>query len=151
MTDGEVTHGIVRHFELVCGTYFMYAKGISEEQKVARLLGSFKNPDIEAWIITEHTTIAALTFPDFMKEFRRRWLPEHWEIILEAEVLRSLLDPTKETFETWVTRVQTLNIALRGTPEHVSDTQLRDQLGANLDEELRIMAHDEMAHKIEEL
>ena len=86
-----------------------------------------------------------------MKEFRRRWLPEHWEITLQAEVLRSLLDPTKETFDTWVTRVQTLNIALRGTPEHVSDTQLCDQLGANLDEELRIMAHDEMAHIIEEL
>jgi hypothetical protein len=151
MSDGEVTPGVVRHFELLCETYFMYAKGISEEQKVARLLGSFKNPDIKAWVIMKRTTLAALTFPDFMKEFRRRWLPEDWEITLRAEIHSSLLDPTKETFETWVTHVQTLNVALRGTPEHLSDKQLRDQLGANLDEESRIMAYDEMAHKIEEL
>ena len=151
MTDGEVTPGVVRHFELVCGTYFMYAKGISEEQKVARLLGSFKNPDIKAWIIMNRTTLAALTFPDFMKEFRRQWLPEGWENTVRAEVLRSHLDPTKETFEAWVTHVQTLNIVLRGTPEHLSDTQLRVQLEANLDKELRTMVYDEMAHKIEEL
>ena len=47
--------------------------------------------------------------------------------------------------------VQILNIGLRGTPEHVSETQLRAQLEANLDEELRTMANDEMAYEIKEL
>ena len=152
LSDGKVTPGVVRQFEYLCETFFMYAKGgIREEQKVARLFGSFQSQRIKDWIIVNDTTLTALTFPEFMKEFRRRWLPKHWEITLQAKVLRTTLDPTKETFETWVRDVQILNIGLRGTPEHVSETQLRAQLEANLDEELRTMANDEMAYEIKEL
>ena len=152
MSDGEVTPGVVEHFEYLCDIFFMHAKGrISEEQKVTRLFRSFKNPYINVWISREHATLAALTFPDFMKEFRRRWLPKNWEITLQTKVLGTLLDPTKETFNEWVRHVQILNITLRGTPEQLSDTQLRAQLQANLDEELRTMVYDEMAHEIKEL
>ena len=123
----------------------MNAKGISDDQKVSRLFGSFKNPHIKDWISVERTTRAALTFPEFMKEFCSRWLPKDWDAILEAKVFRTLLDPTKETFETWVRRMQIFNITLRGSPKHFSETQLRSQLAANLDEELRTMAKDEKA------
>jgi hypothetical protein len=151
MSDGKVTPAVVEDFEYLCDIFFMSAKGISEEQKVSRLFGSFKNPQIKRWVSFEHTTLAALTFPEFMEEFRRRWLPEDWDITLHTKILRATLDPTKETFETWARRVQILNVSLRGNPKHLSETQLRSQLQANLDEELRTMANDEMANKIKEL
>ena len=151
MSDGKVTPAVVENFESSCDIYFMSANGISEEKKVARLFGSFQSQRIKDWIIVNRTTLADLTFPDFMKEFRKRWLPKDWDITLHAKILRTILDPTKETFEAWVRRVQILNVTLRGTPRHSSETELRFQLEANLDKELRTMANDEMAYEIKEL
>ena len=151
MSDGKVTPAVVEDFESSCDIFFMNAKGISEEQKVSRLFASFKNPHIKEWISVERTTLADLTFPDFMKVFRKRWLPGDWDITLLAKILRTTLDPIKETFEAWVRRVQILNITLRGSPRQLTETELRSQLVANLDEELRTMAKDEVAYKIKEL
>ena len=64
LSDGKVTPGVVRQFEYLCETFFMYAKGgIGEEQKVARLFGSFQSQRIKDWIIANDTTLTALTFP----------------------------------------------------------------------------------------
>jgi hypothetical protein len=152
MSDGKVTPVAVRVFELRCEQFFMNAKGgIADEQKVTRLFGSFQNPLIHDWIHCESTTLATLSFPEFMKEFRRRWLPTNWEHTVRSQILAAHFDPGKDKFDSWVRHVQMLNIALRGTSSHLDDEQLRFRLEANLDEELWRLAHLEMAHKIADL
>jgi hypothetical protein len=131
----------------------MNARGrIADEQKVGRLFGSFQNTLIHDWICCKRATLATLSFPEFMKEFRRRWLPSDWEQTVRSQIIAARFDPRKEDkFETWVQNVQMLNIALRGTSSHLDDEQLRIRLEDNLDEELWRLAHHEKANKIENL
>jgi hypothetical protein len=139
-------------FEFHCENFFVNAKGgIAEAQKVTRLFGSFENPLINDWISCERATLAALSFPEFMKEFRRLWLPTNWEHAVKSQVVGSRLHPSKDKFETWVAHVQTLNATLRGTSSHLNNEQLRFRLEANLDGDLRTLAYDEKANEIVEL
>jgi hypothetical protein len=139
-------------FEFHCENFFMNVKGgIADAQKVIRLFGSFENPLINDWISCERATLATLTFPEFMKEFRRLWLPTNWEHAVKSQVLGSRLHSSKEKFETWVAHVQTLNATLRGTSSHLNNEQLRFRLEANLDGDLRTLAYDEKANEIGEL
>ena len=71
----------------------MNAKGgITEEQKVTRILGSFRDSLIRDWIWSERSALTALTFPEFMKEFRRRWLHKDWEYMVRIKVLGAHLE-----------------------------------------------------------
>jgi hypothetical protein len=152
MSNGGVTPSAVQLFEFHCENFFMNAKGgITDGQKVTRLFGSFKNPLINDWISCERTTLATLSFPEFMKEFRRLWLPTNWENAVKAQVLGSRLDPSKDKFEIWVAHVQTLNATLRGTSSHLNNEQLLLRLEVNLDEDLRLLVYEEKAYEIREL
>lgn len=85
-----------------------------------------------------------------MKEFRTRWLPCNWEEDICMQTLASQLDPKQETFETWATKIQTLNVALHGTVSHIDNDQLQKQLEANVDQELRSLARKEKLSSITE-
>ena len=57
-------------------------------------------------------------------------------------MLNSRLDPSQK-FETWAAQILSYNVSLRNTTSHMSEDQLRTQLEAALDEELRAIATEE--------
>ena len=130
----------------------MNAKGgVEDGQKVTRILGCFENPLVNDWISVNRTRLRTLSFEDFMIEFRQRWLPRNWEEDVAMRILSSRLDPKQTTFEEWATQLQTWNVALRGTDSHIDDDQMRRQLDANLDTELRKKTRNEKVTAIREL
>ena len=138
MTDGTITPGVIQEFKQCTKCFFLNAKGgITEQQKVIRLLGCFANPLVRDWIAMKHATLGALTFTKFMEAFRKCWLPSNWEDTTKSKILSSRLEPNKENFETWVLRMQKLNVALRGTTSYMEDKALRTHLASNLDEEFK--------------
>ena len=137
MSDGTVSPGTIQEFEQCAECFFLNAKGgIKDDQKVLRLLGCFANPLIRDWIAGKRTELAALSFPDFMKTFRKRWLPSNWEEVTKTKMLGSRMEPD-DKFENWVVKIQKLNVALRGTNSYCDDDQLRTHLALNLDSDLR--------------
>ena len=110
---------------------------VPENEQVDRILGSFEDDLVADWADTESETLAAKTFLDFTKIFRERWLPCNWQQTVRMEMLGSRLDPEKETFEAWATKIQSLNTMLRNSESHLADDMLRVQMEILLDDDLQ--------------
>ena len=148
LSNGEISPKSAKDFENYCLNYFVNAKGgIEENLKVSRILGCFENDLVNDWISVNHERFTLLTFVEFMKEFRSRWLPHDWEQSIRAKILSACLFPKKQCFEEWAAFIQSLNVSLRGTPSHLDDDRIRLQLEAGLDEDLQTAARDAKAHE----
>ena len=147
LSNGEITPKSAKDFENHCLNYFVNAKGgIEDDLKVSRILGCFENDLVNDWISVNRERFTTLSFPDFMTEFRARWLPHDWEQSVRSKILSARLYPKKQKFEEWASYIQSLNVSLRGTPSHLDDGRIRLQLEAGLDEELQTAARDAKAH-----
>ena len=152
MTDGDITPKIVREFETHCATYFMNTKdGVADELKVTKILGCFENNLVADWASTEQERLAKLSFEEFMKEFRERWLPDDWEQIIRVTMLGTRLDPKVHRFETWAAQIMSHNVSLRNTPSFLTDDQLRSQLDIMMDAELQTLARSQSVSEIKDL
>ena len=152
LSNGDITPKSVKDFENHCLNYFVNAKGgIEDNLKVSRILGCFENDLVNDWISVNCERFTTLTFPEFMVEFRARWLPHDWEQSVRSKILSARLYPKKQKFEEWASYIQSLNVSLRGTPSHLDDNRIRLQLEAGLDEELQTAARDAKAHDEESL
>ncbi|KAF8269461.1 hypothetical protein EI94DRAFT_1799256 [Lactarius quietus] len=137
LTNGEVTPKVVHEFENHCITYFVNAKdGVANSIKVSKILGCIENTLIDDWAAVDHEQPAALSFPKFMKEFCKQWLPFNWEETVQTEMMNSQLNPLQK-FETWAAEVMAHNVSLWNTLSHLSDNQLQSQLAVAIDQELR--------------
>ena len=139
LSNGKITPNTIRDFKNHAENFFLNVKStIPEDEKVTKVIGCFENCLVNDWISVNRSRLCALTFAKFMDEFHTRWLPSTWVEDLRTNILGSRLDP-RQTFETWSAKIQTLNVALRGTDSHLDDDQMRRQLEANIDTELRAM------------
>ena len=137
ITDGKLSPKIIWEFEIRCNVYFMNIKGgVADDQKVRKLLGSFKNTLIQDWMSTKSNRLIQLSFTDFMNEFRERWLPTNWERNVLTQMLGAHLDPTKQTIEAWASQIPSHNVSLCKTKSHMTEEALHHQLEIMLDEEL---------------
>ena len=147
LSNGDISPKSVKDFENHCLNYFINAKGgIEDNVKVSRILGCFENDLVNDWIAVNRERFTTLSFPEFMDEFRSRWLPHDWEQTLRSKILSARLFPKKQRFEEWASSIQSLNVSLRGTNSHLDDARIRLQLEAGLDEELQTSARDAKAH-----
>jgi hypothetical protein len=113
MSDGQVTLEVAADFEHHAKIFFLNIKGgISKDEKVTRILGGFSDSLIRDWVACNGHTLAALSFNKFMKTFCEEWLQTDWEETTRQDIVASQLDPAKEKFETWVTRIHKLNVTL---------------------------------------
>lgn len=152
MTDGKMTPKIIRDFEMHCTTYFMNAKdGVPEDQKVTKILGCFNNALVADWAYTERERLRKLSFDNFMKELRKRWLPYNWEQLIRIQMLGTHLDPAKHRFESWASQIMSHNISLRNTLSFLTDDKMRTQLEIMLDVELQTLAHAQKVSEITDL
>ena len=73
ISDGGISPKVIWEFKNQCVVYLMDVKGgVMEDQRVTKLLGSFKNTLIDNWMSTECDRIVQLSFTDFMNEFQEQ-------------------------------------------------------------------------------
>ena len=94
LSSGEITPKSAKDFENHCLNYFVNVKGgIEDNLKVSRILGCFENDLVNDWISVNRDRFTALTFAEFMVEFRARWLPHDWEQNVRSKILSARLFP----------------------------------------------------------
>lgn len=81
----------------------------------------------------------SLTFPEFIKDFGKEFLPGRWDGELHSHICNSHLK-FSDSFPKWVNDICHSNIILRGTSYHFSDDPLCIQLETLLDADLCIRA-----------
>ena len=133
LTAGDITPATMRQYENACNNYFVHKK-IPGDDQVSMIVGGLLDTRVADWIDTDRMCIVDLSFADFMDEFRHAYLEEDWEEDTRRDVLG--MSQGSDSFWDYAVSLQSKNSLLRGTTSHLSDEQLRHQLGAGM--ELRL-------------
>jgi len=75
---GDISLAVMREFEEACIGYFE-SKEVDEDKQVRKILPGLKDSRVRDWLTADRERIRALTFEDFMVEFRAAYLDEDWE------------------------------------------------------------------------
>ena len=136
LTAGDVSPKALVDLVDAHNEYFI-AKDIDDDDKVKKILGSFKDVHIWDWISSDHKCLLKLKYSVFMEELRLNYLPADWEDNIHTEILGMKMDKNVKFWD-WCQEIRTLNIVLRGTESHLNDATLRNQLEAALEPSLRL-------------
>jgi len=126
---------------------YVIAKDIDDADKVKKFLGRFKDVHICDWIASDRERLLALDYEAFMAELRINYLPADWEDNVRTEILGMKME-RNDKFWDWCQSMRALNIILRGTPSHLTETALCNQLEASLEPSLRLYCVHEKLGKI---
>ncbi|KAG0699569.1 hypothetical protein DFH29DRAFT_808912 [Suillus ampliporus] len=135
LTAGEITLQVTCDWENACDTYFLH-KQVDAADQVKMIASRMTDPRLRTWYLTQQATLDAGTFSDYMATLRSAWLEKHWATKLHKKVLG--LQQGSRAFYEWALDLQNLNTLLYGNPTHLSDVQLRNQLEANICNELTV-------------
>lgn len=143
LTSGSITPEILRKFENACQNYFR-AKKIAANEQVASIVGNMLDDLVADWYWTDEDRINKLSFDEFTKEMRSKWLEKGWE----QQVRRCVLGTKQggDAFWDWAVRMRGLNALLCDTASHLTDDVLWNQLEANLKPALSIACDDDGAN-----
>jgi hypothetical protein len=145
---GDITPTVMREFEDACVSYFDH-KNIAEDRQVRMISAGFKDTRIKDWFAADRVRICALTFTDFMSEFRLNYLDDDWEETTRRELL-SMTQGADTPFWDFAIAVQAKNSLLNGTASHLEDDKLRHQLEAAMHQRLSKRCGAEKTGKIAE-
>jgi hypothetical protein len=135
LTPGELTPEVARDWKNACSTYFMH-KGIEAGDQVKMIAFGMQDPRLHTWYLAQRDTLDAGTFDEYLTALKSAWLDTHWDTKLRRKVLGS--QQGNRGFYEWALDLQNQNALLYGNAAHLSDIQLRNQLEANICEELTI-------------
>ncbi|KAJ6544866.1 hypothetical protein DFH09DRAFT_1088403 [Mycena vulgaris] len=92
-SKGEVTALACSEFQDTCQNYCAH-KDTATDKQVAIVLGCFEDMKVNNWTRPPPTRarLIALKFPEFMIEFRRKFLRPDWQETTRAEVLLSCMN-----------------------------------------------------------
>ena len=140
LTAGKLSPELLRQFENACRSYFRTKENLDPAEYVLRIAGGLQDPMIADWYWVGHEHLDEMSFDEFMRELRGKWLSKDWEQDIRRRVLG-----TKQTgaFWEWTVSIRSLNTLLRNTEHHLSDAALLNQMEANLDPSLAAACDDE--------
>jgi hypothetical protein len=141
LTIGELTPEVVRDWKNACETYFMH-KGIEVKDQVKMVAFGMADPRLHTWYLAQRTTLDAGTFTEYMTALKGAWLENHWDTKLRKKVLGS--QQGTRSFYEWALDLQNQNALLYGNAAHLSETQLRNQLEANCNDDLTLAVLSEL-------
>jgi hypothetical protein len=78
LSAGRVTIAAMRVFENACCWYFQH-KSVAEADRVLAVIYNFEGSLVQAWVNANHAHLMALTFPLFILEFKKKFLPRNWQ------------------------------------------------------------------------
>ncbi|KAG1856950.1 hypothetical protein C8R48DRAFT_607803, partial [Suillus tomentosus] len=113
---GELTPEVARDWDNVCSTYFMHKEVVAADQ-VKMVAFGMLDPRLHTWYLSQYS-----------------WLESHWDTKLRKKVLGS--QQGSRPFYEWALELQNQNALLYGNTAHLSDVQLRNQMEANICDEL---------------
>ncbi|KAF8196515.1 hypothetical protein BJ912DRAFT_1056333 [Pholiota molesta] len=145
LTAGEIHPKVLVDLSDAHHEYFI-AKDIADADKVKKILGGFKDVHIRDWISCERDRLIALSYKDFMAEIRSNYLPADWEEKVRTQILGMRMSKDVKFWD-WAQEMRALNIVLRNTDSHLSETALRNQLEAALEPNLRSYCFREKLNK----
>jgi hypothetical protein len=146
LTAGDLTPAVARSFEMACLGYFEH-KDIAEDKQVRKILAGLQDSRMQDWVSVDRDRFLALSFPDFMKEFRAGYLPEDWEEITRIE----LLAMTQNDLPFWdfAIQVQAKNSLLQNTPSYLATESLRHRIESGMTQKLALRCRLEKLSKTE--
>jgi hypothetical protein len=161
-TTATIEHAITKHCLIITGrdltpqtlllaenvfNKFFIAKTIAGEDQVKMILGAFKDVHIRDWITTDCQCLLTLTFEKFIEELQINFLPSDWVKTICVSLLGMRMAHNTQFWE-YAQEVHALNIVLHGTPSHLADMALRNQLEAGLESALQAECACEELYKI---
>ncbi|KAG1795413.1 uncharacterized protein HD556DRAFT_1472931 [Suillus plorans] len=133
LLPGKLTPEVARDWDNACSTYFMH-KGVDAADQVKMIAFGMLDPRLHTWYLAQRATLDGGTFANYMTALKAGWLDTHWDTKLRKKVLGSR-QGTRPFYE-WALELQNQNALLYGNAAHLSDIQLRNQLEANICDEL---------------
>ncbi|KAG1719489.1 hypothetical protein EDB19DRAFT_1784193 [Suillus lakei] len=130
---GEITPEVARDWKNACETYFMH-KEILAVNQVKMIAFGMLDVRLHTWYLAQRATLDVGMFAEYMTALKDAWLDTHWDTKLRKKVLGSQ-QGTRPFYE-WALELQNQNALLYDNPAHLDDTQLHNQLEANLCDEL---------------
>jgi hypothetical protein len=122
--SGDISPSVMREFEECCRGYFEN-KEIDDDKQVRKILAGLKDTRVRDWISSDRARILALSFDNFMTEFRAAYLDQHWEENTRREL--GSMTQGNDSFWDYSIRVQSHNALLAGT---CYDTRASSSSGA---------------------
>jgi hypothetical protein len=146
LTAGDISPAVMRQYENACKNYFVHKKVAGDDQ-VPMIVGGLMDSRVSDWIDADHARILELSFDDFLIEFKEGYLDEDWEDDMRREVLG--MSQGSKSFWDYAVSLQHKNSLLHGTPSHLSEEQIRHQLGAGMEVRLSKKIGAKKVNKIE--
>jgi len=121
LSVGCLTIKVICQFETVCRCYFSM-KSMAAGECIGKIIYNFKSTAVQSWINTDEAHLVALTFPEFLIAFKKKFLPCSWEdeLIQDQIVAQNSTD-----FVTWVNNVRNANDELGAAKSlyHIPDNR----------------------------
>lgn len=131
--SGILTYPDIKEFQRQCKRFFAN-KAIPDGEQVGRIVFNFDSDSHQDWIDADLARLTALSFDDFMSEFKRKWLPTDWE----DEIVETLISHQgSRPFWDWVVDVKKANTLLVGNDNHVEAAKLKAHILARISPPLR--------------
>ncbi|RXW12425.1 hypothetical protein EST38_g13429 [Candolleomyces aberdarensis] len=138
LRPGDITPEIARHFENGCKSYIS-DKGIKEDEQVRRILNScFQDNRIIHWVDCNRERFEAMSFAEFMVEFRDEWLEHEWARKLDSKL--RVMRQKNRPFREWYNDFYSQTLLLTGTSEEMSEKDVRKLVYSLMDDHLRSRA-----------
>jgi hypothetical protein len=130
LTLGDISLAVRCQFKHACKNYFVHKK-IMAGDHVTLILGGILDDHVGNWISAECDHLVALSFDAFMVDLHLNYLSEDWE----EHTLCELLSMTQgaSTFWDYAVAIQSKNSLLHGTPSHLPDNKLHQQIRAGME------------------
>ncbi|KAI0085111.1 hypothetical protein BDY19DRAFT_876849, partial [Irpex rosettiformis] len=126
LSSGELTIEVFMRWKDACEDYFEI-KDVKDEKKVTHAGTGFQDLLVRDWYRSDIVRLRALSWEDFTKEFKARWLPSDWDVKARNELTRRR-QSNDDSFKDWVVKIETLNAVLKDTPSHKSQINLRNHI-----------------------
>jgi hypothetical protein len=111
-------------------------KGIDAAECVGKIIYNFESSAVQSWILAEEDRLIALTFPEFLITFKKKFLPRTWEDDLVQD---QIAIQGSVNFLTWVNKVRNANDELKAakSPYHIPEDRFRLHLLPRLSDGLK--------------
>jgi hypothetical protein len=109
-------------------------KEIKAKNQVKMITSGMLDPCLHTWYLAQQVTLDAGTFNEYMMALRSAWLKMHWDMKLRKKVLGSQQGTC--AFYEWALDLQNQNALLYSNPAYLTESQLHDQLEANICDDL---------------
>ena len=141
LSSGELTIEVFLRWKHMCEDFFELKEidNDNNKRKIVFAVTGLQDILVKNWYRADENRLKQLTWTEFSKEFRDRWLPQHWEQQSRNELTRACQLPS-ESFKNWVVKVETLNANLVGTDSHKSEAQLREHIMSMVCDRLSALA-----------